>query len=53
MKSYRLKAPFVLHDGTVVPAGEILELEDDVARAHAEKVDPIPEAPEQPVGATG
>lgn len=43
-QTYRIRsgAQFLLHDGTRLGAGELIELEHDVAQAHADKLEHIP-----------
>jgi hypothetical protein len=36
---------FRLDDGSLATGGEVIELEDDVATAHADKVEPVPVEP--------
>ncbi len=39
----RSGSSFRLDDVTVLHGGEVIELEDDVAALHADKIDPAPE----------
>jgi hypothetical protein len=51
LKTYRIRTgcSFRLDDTTVRTGGEIIELEDDVAASHADKIEPVAEeAPANP-----
>lgn len=42
MRTYTIRTgcSFRLHDGTLRTGGQEIDLEDDVAQAHADKIDP-------------
>lgn len=46
MKAYRITAGarFLLSDGRVAGEGDTVELEDDVAAQHRDKIEPVPPA---------
>ena len=54
-QTYRIRsgAQFLLHDGTRLGAGELIELEHDVAQAHADKLEHIPVAAADAPAETG
>ncbi len=48
MRTYTIRTgcSFRLHDGTLRTGGQEIELEDDVAQAHADKIELVPDEPE-------
>jgi hypothetical protein len=50
LKTYRIRSgcSFRLDDTTVRTGGETIELEDDVAASHADKIEPVEQAPADP-----
>jgi hypothetical protein len=48
VKAYLIRAgaAFVLADGSRATGGQLIELDDDVAQAHADKLEPVQEVPE-------
>jgi hypothetical protein len=46
---YRIRAgaAFVRADGSRATGGQLIELDDDVAQAHADKLEPVPVEPVQ------
>lgn len=51
---YRIRtgAAFRQADGSLLSGGDVIELDDDVAQAHADKLDPV-QTPAQSESATG
>lgn len=47
MKTYRIREgfSFIGDKGQVIPAGELIELSDDVAVLHLHRLEAVPEAP--------
>jgi hypothetical protein len=49
MTAHRIRSGcrFRLPDGTLRTEGDVIELDDDVAQAHADKLEAVPEEPVQ------